>query len=401
MKKKLSALFMMFAVAFSVMLISGTTSKALSTWNANIQQTDASESSVKLQWEAYLGADHYEVFFSYDNNNWQSMDKTNSTSTTVYGLTPGSTYYVKVIAYSGYSWSDARTPLAESASSLDVVTSPAKVTGLKQTGATTTSITMGWTAVQGASGYAVYRYNSYDNYTLLGTTKTTGFTVKNLTPSSSAYYFVVAMRTNSLGQSAAGTYFDRLTMKTAPSKVSYVSMTSYYSALGSCDYGWNTVNNADGYEFQLLNYKGAKLLDKETTSSSIYINPFKKGVFTKARCRAYILVDNKRVYGAWSGYNYNASCKSVKVKRSPNRKKIFLKWSKIKGASGYQIYVSTKFNSGYKKIKSLKASKTSYSFTKFNKKSLKKNQTYYIRVKYLTKVGKKTVASAIKGQGSI
>ena len=57
MKKKLSALFMMFAVAFSVMLISGTTSKALSTWNANIQQTDASESSVKLQWEVYLGAD--------------------------------------------------------------------------------------------------------------------------------------------------------------------------------------------------------------------------------------------------------------------------------------------------------------------------------------------------------
>lgn len=396
MKKKLSALFMMFAVAFSVMLISGTTSKALSTWNANIQQTDASESSVKLQWEAYLGADSYEVFFSYDNNNWQSMDKTNSTSTTVYGLTPGSTYYVKVIATTSNG-----TPLAESASSLDVVTSPAKVTGLKQTGATTTSITMGWNAVQGASGYAVYRYNSYDNYTLLGSTKTTGFTVKNLTPSSYAYYFVVAMRTNSLGQSAPGTYFNQLAMKTAPSKVSYVSMTSYYSALGSCYYGWNTVNNADGYEFQLLNYKGAKLLDKETTSSSIYVNPFKKGVFTKARCRAYILVDNKRVYGAWSGYNYNASCKSLKVTRSPNRKKISLKWSKIKGASGYQIYVSTKFNSGYKKIKSLKASKTSYSFTKFNKKSLKKNQTYYIRVKYLTKVGKKTVASAIIGQGSI
>lgn len=396
MKKKLSALFMMFAVAFSVMLISGTTSKALSTWNANIQQTDASESSVKLQWEVYSDDVRYEVFFSYDNNSWQSMQTAYSPSTTVYGLTPGSTYYVKVVATTSNG-----TPLAESASSLDVVTSPAKVTGLKQTGATTTSITMGWNAVQGASGYAVYRYNSYDNYTLLGSTKTTGFTVKNLTPSSYAYYFVVAMRTNSLGQSAFGTYSNRLTMKTAPSKVSYVSMTSYYSALGSCYYGWNTVNNADGYEFQLLNYKGAKLLDKETTSSSIYINPFKKGVFTKARCRAYILVDNKRVYGAWSGYNYNASCKSVKVKRSPNRKKIFLKWSKIKGASGYQIYVSTKFNSGYKKIKSLKASKTSYSFTKFNKKSLKKNQTYYIRVKYLTKVGKKTVASAVNGQGSI
>lgn len=396
MKKKLSAVLMMFAVAFSVMLISGTTSKALSTWNANIQQTDASESSVKLQWDAYLGADRYDVFFSYDNNSWQSMNTAYNPSTTVYGLTPGSIYYVKVVATTSNG-----TPLAESAFSLDVVTSPAKVTGLKQTGATTTSITMGWTAVQGASGYAVYRYNSYDNYTPIGSTKTTSYTVKDLTPSSSAYYFVVAMRTNSLGQAASSTSYERLTMKTAPAKVSYVSMTNYYSALGSCYYGWNTVNNADGYEFQLLNYKGAKLLGKETTSSSIYINPFKKGVFTKARCRAYILVDNKKVYGAWSGYNYNASCKSIKVTRSSNRKKISLKWAKIKGASGYQVYVSTKSDSGYKKVKSLKASKTSYSFTKFNKKSLKKNQTYYIRVKYLTKVGKKTVASAINGQGSI
>lgn len=394
MKKTLTTLFMTFAVAFTVLLVSGTTSKALETWNANITQTGARENSVDIEWGAYLGADHYEIFFSTDNSSWAYMDYSTSPSVTIGNLTSSSRYYVKIVAYSGSYYSDSKTPLSESVSA-DVITSPKKVEGLKQTNATTSTITMSWDNMPGADGYMIYRYNSWDNYTNLGTSTTNSFTIKGLPASSRAGYFVLAVKLNSAGSGAMSTSFDQVYMRTAPAKVSYISLTNFWSSLNSATFGWNSVNNVDGYQFQLQDYKGKSLMTKDVTYTSVSVDPFKRGVFTQARCRAYITVDNKRIYGAWSPYNYNAADSKASATRSRNRKKITLKWSKVKGASGYAIYVSTKSNSGYKKVKTLKANKTKYTITKFNKKSLKKYQKYYVQIKYLRKVGKKTITSGI------
>lgn len=395
MKKTLTMLFMTFAVAFTVLLVSGTTSKALETWNANIRQTGADEKSVDLEWDAYLGANYYEIMFSYDQSSWEQMGQSSNPSKTIYNLTSSSMYYVKIVAYS-----TSETVLAESGS-VDVVTSPQKVQGLKQTDATTSSITLSWTAMSGVDGYAIYRYDSYGNYTPLGTSASNSYTIKGLQASSRAAYFVSGIKLNSAGQAAISTNFEYVYMRTAPAKVAYVELTNYWSSLNSATFGWNRVNNVDGYQFQLQDYKGKTILTRDESFTSVSVDPFKKGVFTQARCRAYITVNNKRIYGAWSPYDYNASVSKASVRRSANRKKITVKWSKIKGASGYAVYVSTKKESGYKKVKSLKANKTTYSFTKFKKKALKKNQRYYIQIRYLRKVGKKTVTSKIVGGGDI
>lgn len=396
MKKTLTTLFMTFAAVFTILLVSGTTSKAAETWNANIKQTSADESYIDLEWSACLGADHYEIMFSYDNSSWQKVEDSSDPSQRVSNLTSSSMYYVKIVAYSNYYTS--KTVLAES-NSVDVITSPKKVEGLKQTDATASSITMSWDSMPGVEGYMIYRYDSYDSFTNLGASVTNSYTLKGLQASSNESYFVVAVKSNSGGDVAISRTFERVDMRTAPAKVSYIQMSSYYSSLGSADFKWNGVNNVDGYQFQLQNYTGKTILTKETGSftTSVYINPYKKGVFTQARCRAYITVNNKRVYGAWSPYDYNATATKATAIRSGNKKKITLKWTKIKGASGYAIYVSTKSGSGFKKIKSLKANKTKYSFTKFKKKALKKNQRYYIQIRYLRKVGKKTVTSKIVG----
>lgn len=399
MKKSLSVLLMVFAVAFGVLVFNGTTSKA-ATWDADIRQTDASDSSAKLEWNAYLGADFYEIYFSNDNSSWTEMDWSSEPSATIYNLTSGQTYYVKVVAYTGYHWDDNATPVAESLST-DVVTAPGEVKNLVQTSATTSSISMKWNAVSGASGYMVYRYNSWDNYTRVGVTSNTSYTVNGLAASTKASYVVCAYRSNSAKAAASGRDSDIVTMKTVPAKVAYVAITNYYDSISVCYYGWNGVNNADGYQFQLLNNKGKSILTSDTTGTSVRLDPYKKGIFTKARCRAYVIINNKKIYGAWSGYNYNASCKKIVASRSRNRKKITIKWSKITGASGYQVYVSTSQKGKYKKLKTLSAKKTSYSFTKIGKKKISKSKTYYIRLKYLTKVGKKNVASKISGQGSI
>lgn len=53
-----------------------------------------------------------------------------------------------------------------------------------------------------------------------------------------------------------------------------------------------------------------------------------------------------------------------------------LKWKKVSGADGYQIQMSTKSSSGFKKIKTLSSGKKSYTKT-----NLSKNKTYYFRIR--------------------
>ncbi|MBO5488777.1 MAG: hypothetical protein J5972_02600, partial [Eubacterium sp.] len=165
---------------------------------------------------------------------------------------------------------------------------------------------------------------------------------------------------------------------------------------------WNSVNKADGYQFQLQNYKGKNLYTKDVSySTSIRLDPFYKNVFTKARVRAYITVNGQNIYGEWSDYNYNASSSSVSVKKVSKGKKINVKWKKIKGCTSYTIYASKKSSSGFKKIKTLNSKKSSYTFSKIGKSKISKKKRYYIRVVYKIKVGKSTKTSQVRAEGSV
>ena len=82
----------------------------------------------------------------------------------------------------------------------------------------------------------------------------------------------------------------------------------------------------------------------------------------------------------------NVTIKSAKATSTTKAK---ITWKKVKGVSGYYIYRSTKKNSGYKKVATVKgASKTSYTVSK-----LAEETTYYFKVKAYGKAGKKTVTS--------
>lgn len=402
MKKSVKLFLAVFAVAFTVLLVTGTESKAAGTITG-LKQTDASSTRVEFQWDAYLGANSV-YYATYIGNSAADVQAGNAKKSSAYGtsgsissLTEGATYYLRVNAYSDYS----RTQLLASSAIIEVATGLPEVTGLAQTGATANAISMKWNAVAGATGYTIYRYNSYSDYTQVATTTATSGTVSGLTASSAVKYFVMATKTTSAGFTVTGDYYSTATMRTTPGKVANVAITNYWSNLNIADYGWTAVNNADGYQFQLLNNKGKSLYSTYTSSRSASVSPYFKGVFTKARVRGYITIGNTKVFGPWSGYNYNAACKKITLKRSANRKKITVSWKKITGAAGYKVYVSTKSNGGWKKVKTLSSKKKSCTITKCGKKKLSKKKRYYVKVEYLTKVGKKKVTSAIAGVGSI
>ena len=68
----------------------------------------------------------------------------------------------------------------------------------------------------------------------------------------------------------------------------------------------------------------------------------------------------------------------------PGRKKIKLTWKKISKATGYQVWMSSKKSSGYKKIATIKKAKV----ITYTRKKLKPKKNMYFRVRAYRKVGK-------------
>ncbi len=75
---------------------------------------------------------------------------------------------------------------------------------------------------------------------------------------------------------------------------------------------------------------------------------------------------------------------TIKSLKKSGKKAVKITYKKVSGVSGYQIYMSTKKKSGYKKIATLSAKKSSYT-----KGKLKKGKKYYFKVRTMKKVSGK------------
>ena len=97
-------------------------------------------------------------------------------------------------------------------------------------------------------------------------------------------------------------------------------------------------------------------------------------------------------YGEWSDRSFVV--KQPKAQARNYKGAIQIKWQKLKGVSGYDIYLSKKQNRGYKKVASVNAKTTLKTIKKIGKKKLTKG-TYYYYVVAKKKIGKKTYKSKI------
>lgn len=93
----------------------------------------------------------------------------------------------------------------------------------------------------------------------------------------------------------------------------------------------------------------------------------------------------------------------VMGKVTSKSKKITAKWDAQENATSYEVYLSTSKNSGYQKIKTVKAvsGKSVYSYTiqKWNGKALKKGKKYYIKIRAVNgtaQLSKQTTVKSVK-----
>ena len=161
---------------------------------------------------------------------------------------------------------------------------------------------------------------------------------------------------------------------------------------------WNKVTGADGYRVYKYNSKTKKYEKlKDVTKTTLKISKLKAGTIYKYKVRAYTK-DDGTIWGDYSKVFETATkCKTPKItKLTTTKGKATVKWSNVSGESGYQVYYSTKKDSGYKKVKSYKVNTT-----KGSKSKLKSGKKYYFKVRAYKKTDSGTVYSSWSAVKSI
>ena len=161
---------------------------------------------------------------------------------------------------------------------------------------------------------------------------------------------------------------------------------------------WNKVTGADGYRVYKYNSKTKKYEKlKDVTKTTLKISKLKAGTIYKYKVRAYTK-DDGTIWGDYSKVFETATkCKTPKItKLTTTKGKATVKWSNVSGESGYQVYYSTKKDSGYKKVKSYKVN-----VVKGSKSKLKSGKKYYFKVRAYKKTASGTIYSAWSAVKSI
>ena len=178
-----------------------------------------------------------------------------------------------------------------------------------------------------------------------------------------------------------------------------VSSNSYNSNKLS----WNKVTGSSGYEVLRATSKTGTYKSVKTITSGSTVSYTDKSLATGTtyyyKVRAYRTVDKKKVYSSYSSVvSAKPVLKTPSVKLTSGSKKATIKWEKISGASGYEVYRATSKSGKYSKIKTI----TKNSTVSYVNSSLTKNKTYYYKVRaYRTVNGKKihssySVAKSVK-----
>ncbi len=396
--------------------------QALSTVTG-LRQIDSASDSVGFIFGKVSSVDGYDIEVSKDNIKWTHMKSIPSDKTinsglqqiraSVNGLDDGTTYYVRMRAYTcdtimgqvNGSWSAA----------VKMVTTPSQaVTGLKQTDATVDSATLTWDAVPGATGYYIEYYIEYhrdfwDEYfpsavkyndetgnLIVNKTKATFSLKKDTSHEYTCALYITPIRQGDsfTAYGSSETYLDGV--KFLPKKL--VEISSCQKNTKKMLVNWSKRRSADGYQYQIYNTKtGQKITAKSTTKSYVEVKTPKRN-FYKIKVRPYMYINGKIKYGEYSGWQYFSQDVVPTLKRTTSGIKV--NWKKIEGATDYTVYVTTKattnkrrntYEETYEEVGTVK--NNSLTINKYKKSALKKNTTYYFYVVANKKVGKSMFSS--------
>lgn len=161
---------------------------------------------------------------------------------------------------------------------------------------------------------------------------------------------------------------------------------------------WERQSGVNGYVIYRYDSKKKKYIKIATitkeTKTTFQDKKREKATTYQYKVRAYIINNNKKNYGAYSDVLTTATKTArPKVSIQSANKSATLTWKKVSGATGYEVFMSTKKSKGYTRIKNITKGKT----VTYTKKKLTKKKTYYFKIRaYKTVKGIKVYSSYSK-----
>lgn len=164
------------------------------------------------------------------------------------------------------------------------------------------SVKLSWQAVEGATGYRIYMYNSKTKkYKKLADVEGTSYKATKLS-SGKTYKFRIKAFTKKGKTTYYSAKYKSVSVAAKPARAALTSVIS--NTTGQVRLNWKTVSGASGYQIVYSTSKKFKSVKKVTVNkqskSSAAVKKLVKGKKYFFKIRAYRTVNGKNIYGAYS-----------------------------------------------------------------------------------------------------
>ena len=269
---------------------------------------------------------------------------------------------------------------------------PDTVQNMQISKAGTNTVDLSWSPVSGADGYTVQILKN-GKWVSVGNFVGTSAQINGLLPGSVNYVHIAAYASSN-GKTYIGNYNTAVKIETTVGAIN-PRVSAYANNFVTLT--WNKQTAANGYEVFKYDASSKKyVLYKNITNpntNTCKVTGLASNSKYNFKVRAYQIDDSEKTYAPFGAVvsQYTSIAKSnLNSAKSTSKKKIKASWSKVGGASGYQVMWSTysNFSKNYK-TKSVTSKYLSKTVTAAQSK-----KTYYVRVRaYKTINGKKVYSS--------
>ena len=255
-----------------------------------------------------------------------------------------------------------------------------------------TSAVITWNGVAGSTRYIVYRKKSGDKKFLrVAVTIGTRFEDNNLEPKQK-YIYKVCAYTGIAGVEYFGEFSKNVTAKTfisAPNGVSATTVTK-----SSIKISWNAIKNASVYKIYRRTDNTGKYVKIAAGKGTNYVDTdVKAGVVYEYRVIAAQRTPSGVIYSKASnviqGISGPGRVKNLSA-QSTTTGSVTLTWDRAVGATGYEIYMSTKKSGGFRLIHTITSDTDRYSMGTLNP-----GKNYYFKIRAIRLSGEVMLKSAL------
>jgi len=348
--------------------------------------------NVQLEWQSVVHATAYDVEVSTKSNFGGSPVFESSmahTSAGLSGLTGGTTYFWRVRARDGNrksNWSEQQFTIQKAQIGVPQLSAPAD-----NSTSVSTSVTLSWGGVPGATGYNVQlstKQNFSEFIVNASHHPSTQLALSGLEPNQRYYWHVSAADSG-----GSGSWSDTWSFRTEKKPLGGVQLLSppdnATELPTSVTLSWQSVEGATGYNIQMStkqNYSDYVVNATGYTQTSIGVS----GLDNNQNYYWRVSASDAGGSGGWSStWSFRTAKKplgGVQLISPPDNAtdvppNVTLSWQSVEGATGYTVQVSTKQNFNDLLVNG------SVTGTTYALSGLDNNQNYYWRVSASDAVG--------------